>query len=88
MRKNKERLAFTLSKSLKAELEEAVPARKRSQFVEKAIAEALLIEAKRKALTALDGLPVYDTGGRNSVELLRRMRSERADYVASRHLAT
>ena len=85
MQDSKERAAFTISKSLKDELEEVVPASKRSQFVEKAIADALLKEAKRKALAALNDLPAYDTGERDSVELLRQIRSERADYVASRH---
>jgi len=82
---NKERAAFTISKSLKDELEEVVPTSKRSQFVEKAIADALLKEAKRKALESLGNLPAFDTGGRDSVEVLRQIRRERGDYIASRH---
>jgi metal-responsive CopG/Arc/MetJ family transcriptional regulator len=85
MHDNKERAAFTISKSLKDELEEVIPVNKRSQFVEKAIADALLKEAKRKALESLKNLPAYDTGGRDSVEVLRQIRRERGDYIASRH---
>ena len=85
MQDNKHRAAFTISKSLKDELEEVIPASKRSQFVERAIAEALLREAKRKALESLGNLPAYSTGGRDSVDVLRQIRSERGDYIMSRH---
>ena len=88
MHDSKERAAFTIAKSLKDELEEVVPPSKRSQFVEKAIADALLKEAKRRALESLKSLPAYDTGGRDSVEVLRQIRKERGDYVASRHHVT
>ncbi len=85
MQGNKVRAALVISKSVKDELEEAIPAGKRSQFVEEAIADALLKEAKRNALESLKNLPAYDTGGRDSVEMLRQMRSEWADHIASRH---
>jgi hypothetical protein len=88
MQEYRERAAFTLSRSIKDELEEAVPPSKRSQFVERAIADALLKEAKRKAIQSLQTMKVYDTGGRDSVEVLRQIRRERFDYVASRHRAT
>lgn len=87
MQEYKERAAFTLSRSIKDELEEAVPASKRSQFVERAIADALLKEAKRRALDSLRNMKTYSTGGRDSVEVLRQIRRERADYIASRHQA-
>lgn len=74
MNDHKERAAFTISKSLKAELEEVVPASKRSRFEEKAIADALLRDARQRALDALEKLPSYDTKGEDSVELLRRIR--------------
>jgi hypothetical protein len=85
MPNTKERANFTLSGSVKAELEQAIPKSKRSQFVERAIADALLVEAKRKALAAIDNAPCYDTNGQNSVERLRQIRSERAGTIISRH---
>ncbi|HZG28608.1 MAG TPA: hypothetical protein VE079_09130 [Ensifer sp.] len=69
MNDHKERAAFTISKALKAELEDVVPASKRSRFVEKAIADA-----RQRALDALDKLPSYDSKGEDSVEVLRRIR--------------
>jgi hypothetical protein len=81
------RATFILSRSIKDELEEAVSPGRRSQFVERAIADALLKEAKRRAIASLQTMEVYDTGGSDSVEVLRRIRRERANYVASRHEA-
>lgn len=82
----KERAAFTLSQSVKSELEAVVPKSKRSQFVENAIATALLAEAKRRALKALDTLPLYEKkSGKNSVEILRELRAERAEQLIQRH---
>ncbi|MCD2180089.1 hypothetical protein [Rhizobium sp. C1] len=85
MNDHKERAAFTISKSLKAELEDVVPASKRSRFVEKAIADALLRDARQRALDALDNLPSYGTKGEDSVEILRRIRQERDASVVARH---
>ncbi|HWU62339.1 MAG TPA: hypothetical protein VN112_09990 [Ensifer sp.] len=85
MNDHKERAAFTISKSLKAELEDVVPASKRSRFVEMAIADALLRDARQRALDALDNLPSYDTKGEDSVEVLRRIRQERDGNVVARH---
>jgi metal-responsive CopG/Arc/MetJ family transcriptional regulator len=87
MQDYRERAAFTLSRSIKNELEETVPPSKRSKFVEQAIADALLKEAKRRAIESLQTMKVYDTGGRDSVEVLRQIRRERADHVALRHRA-
>ena len=81
----KERAAFTLSASIKEELESTVPKSKRSQFVERAIAGALLSEAKRKALAAIDNAPCADTRGEDSVELLTRIRQERTIDMVQRH---
>ncbi len=64
MNDHKERAAFTISKALKAELEDVVPASKRSRFVEQAIADALLRDARKRALDVLDKLPSYDTKAR------------------------
>lgn len=64
MNDHKERAAFTISKELKAELEDVVPASRRSRFVEKAIADALLREARQSALDALEKLPSFETKGR------------------------
>lgn len=85
MNDHKERAAFTISKTLKAELEDVVPASKRSRFVEQAIADALLRDARKRALDALDKLPSYDTRGEDSVEVLRRIRQERDVVLATRY---
>ncbi len=85
MNDHKERAAFTISKSLKAELEDVVPASKRSRFVEKAIADALLRDARQRALDALDNLPSYNIKGEDSVEVLRRIRQERDGSVVAGH---
>ncbi|MCD2174154.1 hypothetical protein [Rhizobium sp. C4] len=85
MNDHKERAAFTISKALKAELEDVVPASKRSRFVEQAIADALLREARKRALDALDTLPSYGTKGEDSVDVLRRIRQGRDSEIALRH---
>ena len=41
--------------------------------------------ARKIAVASLENAPSYDTGGDDSVELLRRLRQERSDYVAARH---
>jgi hypothetical protein len=87
MNEHKERAAFTISKSLKAELEDTVPLSKRSQFVERAIADALLKDARQKALDALNELPSYDTHGVDSVALLRQIRHDRSEIIIDRHKA-
>lgn len=84
MNDHKERAAFTISKSLKAELEDVVPASRRSEFVEQAIADALLRDARKRALEALDALPSHDTRGEDSVEVLRRIRQERDAGLVAR----
>jgi hypothetical protein len=69
----KERAAFTLSSQVKSELEEAVPKSKRSQFVERAIADALMAQAKKQALEAIENAPAYQVLDKDSVELLRQI---------------
>lgn len=87
MTTTKDRAAFTLSKDVKALLEEAVPKHKRSQFVEHAIAAALLAEAKQRALRALDEAPKAKTNGEDSVTVLRRIRAQRDQQLVARHRA-
>ncbi|MCF6321141.1 MAG: hypothetical protein L3J32_05160 [Rhizobiaceae bacterium] len=89
----KERAAFTLSGATKLKLENAIQKSKRSRFVEKAIEDALLVEAKIKALEALEKKPDIDakgdtkedTKGYDSIELLRRIRQNRNDELLARH---
>ena len=81
MSEMKERAAFTLSHSVKAELEEQIPRSKRSQFVDRAIADALVGKAKQRALHAVESAPSHSTGGQDSTELLRRLRSERLHSI-------
>ncbi len=84
MNDHKERAAFTISKSLKAELEDVVPASKRSRFVEKAIADAL--RAMRASVRWMPWTICRRTAkGEDSVEILRRIRQERDASVVARH---
>lgn len=70
-------------------LREAVPARQRSKFVSEAIEAALKQTApedvQKAALDAIDNAPNYSTDGQDSVEVLRKLRRERAEYITSRH---
>ena len=78
-----ERAAFEIAARVKEEHESAVPKSKRTQFVEQAIAAALLQEAKRKALVALDDAPCADTDGRESTAVRADIRRARpADLTA------
>lgn len=81
----KERATFSLSSAVKARLEEVIPKSERSRFVEKAVAEALRKEAVEKLKETLDSIEGYSKGGEDSVELLRRLRREREEYLAERH---
>ena len=47
--------------------------------------ENTLNEAKLRAIQSLLTMKVYDTAGRDSVEVLRSIRRERYEYIASRH---
>jgi hypothetical protein len=87
MQEHRERAAFTLSRSIKDELEDRIAPSERSKFVEQAIADALLKDAKQKALDSLRDMKTYNAAGRDSVEVLRQIRRERSDYIASRHRA-
>lgn len=87
MADTKERAAFTLSADIKAELERNVPKSKRSRFVERAIADALLQHAKRRALDAIKTAPAFPIGNQDSVEILGRIRAERAATLTDRQQA-
>jgi len=81
----KEKAAFSIDISVKQALEAAVPKSKRSQFVERAISEALSADKRRQVAEMLRNLPSYATDGEPVVETLRKLRKEREDYLASRH---
>lgn len=81
----KVRAAFTIAAPVKEELEAVVPKSKRSQFVEQAIAAALLKEAKRKALAAIDNAPCVGTDGKDSVAVLSDIRRSRTADLATHH---
>ena len=81
----KERAVFNLSDDVKLTLEERIPKGQRSTFVDRAIADALMEDAKQRAIAAINDAPATDTGGEDSVELLRRLRQERSQYVIERH---
>lgn len=81
----KERATFSIDIAVKDTLESRVPKSKRSAFVERAIAEALRQEAVQDLKHTLDRIEAYSEGGEDSVEILRRLRRERDDYLVERH---
>ena len=80
VRENKERLSITIPASLKAKIEERIPARQRSRFAAEALEAALAEKGRQEALAALDNLPRCPTKGEDSVEVLRRYRQEFSDH--------
>jgi hypothetical protein len=80
----KERATFSIDAAVKYTLESQVPKRRRSAFVERAIADALKKEAVQNLKNFLDEIEGYSEGGEDSVALLRRLRSEREDHLAER----
>ena len=78
MQNNKERAAYTLSPPVKAALEEAVPKSKRSQFVEKAIADALVRQARETAIATIKGMTRHAIQDEDSIQVLERTRTARA----------
>jgi len=80
----KQRMAFTLDESVSDELNARIPKQLRSQFVEKAIADALRIEAKKTALDSIDALAQYASGQKDSVTVLRELREGRQRYLINR----
>lgn len=81
----KERATFSIDRAVKEELEARIPSSKRSGFVEQAIAQALRKDAVENLKRTLDKLAGYSRGGEDSVELLRRLRAEREEYLVRRH---
>ncbi|TWG98011.1 hypothetical protein L598_000200001500 [Mesorhizobium sp. J18] len=85
MHERKQRATFSIDSAVKEELEARIPSSKRSGFVERAIAEALRKEAIESLRKTLDSMEGYSSDGEDSVEMLRRLRSERDTYLAARH---
>lgn len=85
MHDRKQRMTFSIDSAVKEELEERIPSSKRSAYVERAIAEALRNDAVENLKKTLDSARAYSSGGEDSVEVLRRLRSEREQYLAERH---
>lgn len=81
----KERATFSIDRAVKEELDTRITKSGRSSFVEKAIAEALQRKAVVDLKQFLDSIQESSRGGEDSVELLRRLRSEREQYLAERH---
>lgn len=81
----RERMNISISRSLKQRLEKVIPEGQRSQFAETAMAEALSARERQRALDMLDTLPSYDTGGQDSVEVLRQQRKAHGDRIVERH---
>ena len=81
----KERATFSIDAAVKETLDRQIPKSKRSAFVEQAIAEALRLEAVKNLKETLDSISGSSKGGEDSVEILRRLRRNRENYLAERH---
>jgi hypothetical protein len=81
----KERATVSITSTLKDQLDRAVPKSKRSGFVEAAIVEALRREAVARLKETLAKVEGLSSGGEDSVDVLRRLRREREEYLADRH---
>lgn len=77
----KERATFSIDAAVKDSLEKQIPKSRRSAFVERAIADALRQEAVQDLKQTLDRIEGYSAGGEDSLEILRRIRRERVDYL-------
>lgn len=84
----KERLTISIARETRQTLEKTIPKSKRSAFIERAISGALDDEARREALNAILNFKRYPSKGQDSVETLRQLREERANYLAERHSPT
>jgi hypothetical protein len=78
-------MTVSIDSAVKEELEERIPSSKRSGYVERAIADALKNDAVENLKETLGKFRAYSSGGEDSVEVLRRLRSERERYLAERH---
>ncbi|WP_274627447.1 hypothetical protein [Arvimicrobium flavum] len=81
----KQRATYSIDGAVKETLDERVPKSARSAFVERAIADALRRDAVHRLREILDKAKGSSTGGEDSVELLRRLRRERNEYLTERH---
>lgn len=85
---SKERGTYSIDRPVKIEMDERIPASKRSAYVTDAIRKALRDDAVRDLENYLSKIKLASTGGESSVEALRRVRREREDYLAARHAPT
>ncbi len=79
-----QRISITIDDNLKHKLDDTVPKGERAAFVSKAIEKELIAREKQEAIDYLLNFKRYKVD-KPSVEIVREMRSERADYLASRH---
>lgn len=71
-----ERFTLTIPRSLKRQLDAAVPSRQRSAFTAKAIEDALKAKARQEALAMTKGLTANPTKGEDSVAVLQQYREQ------------
>ena len=72
----KQRATFSIAADIKSRLDHVVPKNERSQFVEKAIDQALRDVARERVKKLLDELSTPQATGENSSDFLRRKRLE------------
>jgi metal-responsive CopG/Arc/MetJ family transcriptional regulator len=79
-----QRISITLDDKLKTELDQTIPKGERAAFVAKAIANQLATRGKQQAVDMLKSFPRFRVN-KSSVEVVRQIREERAEYLAGQH---
>lgn len=79
-----QRISITLDDRLKDQLDSVIPKGERARFVADAIQKALDDWQRQQALLMLENFKRFKVES-DSVETLRRIREERADYLVERH---
>ena len=79
-----QRISITLDDALKNQLDSIIPKGERARFVADAIQKALEDWQRQQALEMLKNFKRFKVQ-EDSVEMLRKIRSKRADYLAERH---
>lgn len=77
------RKTISFSESTSQALDDLVPKDKRSEFIERAVGEALQQVAKERALDALESCNKMQATGLSVVEALRKVRQEESDRLVT-----
>ncbi len=79
-----QRMSITIDDDLKRDLDNIAPKGERAAFVSNAIAKEIEAQKKHEAVEMLKNFKRFKVK-ESSVELVRKVRQDRVDYVANRH---